>query len=219
MRGSSIVVIVVLIAMVGVIVSANESTQLLNDPGYRPPSEDNAEVVFRKNLGNTTITIFPTVVRTYKGIVYDKSSRAAIKDFLNKEKIAVASLSEEEMNLGKSDPENKTQWGVFQGSISIFGEHLKEKRIETKYAAVMEFLVTPRRSGGEAIGGIQCYILDSEGKNVFSFLLNSHHRLFTEAGLKTDMVSTEGQTELLRKGTEVVIEALRQQLGIIRGKR
>ena len=108
------------------------------------------------------------------------------------------------------------QWNVFQTSMSLFADHLKAHPINTEYALVVECLVTPRRSGGEAVGGIQCYVLDSSGSNAFSFLLNSHHELFTDAQLKIGNVTTESRDELVKKSTEVVIKAFQRQLNIER---
>ena len=85
----------------------------------------------------------------------------------------------------------KIQWQLFKKSMSLFADYLKVHPVNTEYALVVECLVSPRRivsprrSGGEAIGGIQCYVLDSNGSNAFSFLLNSHHELFTDVSQLT----------------------------------
>ena len=41
----------------------------------------------------------------------------------------------------------------------------------------MEFLVPEYQS----VVTIQVYVVDQQGRNVFSFVLNSHHKIFAEA--------------------------------------
>ncbi len=62
------------------------------------------------------------------------------------------------------------------------------------------------------VGGAHIYIVDREGNNVHSFLLNSHHRLFTEAAMRTETPGIAGEDEVVKKAQEVVTTALEQQL-------
>ena len=68
---------------------------------------------------------------------------------------------------------------------------------------------------GKCIGtggviGARIDILDSQGEDAFSFLLNSHHKLFADARLEKEAAGS--RTEMIRKGTDVIIKALQFQL-------
>ncbi len=75
---------------------------------------------------------------------------------------------------------------------------------------LLELLITQTRSRSLAVGGIQCYLLDSSGNNAFSFLINDHHRIFTDAKLKTFDTSAQGVETLVRDATKTALSALQQ---------
>ncbi len=212
MRRCLAVVLAILAGIMSGITYSHGSAAVISAPGYRPPSEGNSDKLFRERLGNIEITVFPTVVRSFGWTKYDELSRERIRTFLEKNNIAKTCHSDQKIDLSESTP--RVQWDLFQKSMSLFVNHLKANPIETEYVLMVEFLVTPKRAGGEAIGGIQCYVLNSSGRNVFSFLLNSHHKLFTGGRLKINDVTDENRPELIRRGTKVVIEAFRRQLDL-----
>ena len=76
----------------------------------------------------------------------------------------------------------------------------------------MEVLFPPIRGSSQAVFGIHCIILDNRGENAFSFLLNSHHQMFVDAKLTADDLSDESRTALIRKATDVGMQALAGQL-------
>jgi hypothetical protein len=63
------------------------------------------------------------------------------------------------------------------------GNELKMKKGNIDYCIIPEILFEPIRQGTLFVFGIHIFILDKQGENVFSFLLNSHHELFIEAKL------------------------------------
>ena len=63
------------------------------------------------------------------------------------------------------------------------GNEIKIKGPTTEYHVIPEILFGPKRQGTLFVFGIHVFILDKEGENVFSFLLNSHHELFVGAKL------------------------------------
>ena len=62
----------------------------------------------------------------------------------------------------------------------------------------------------EVIHVIQCYILDSDGEDAFSFLLNSHQKIFNDARLETEVVKS--RDKLIGKGADAIVTALQFQL-------
>ena len=177
---------------------------------YRPESAPGCDKLFQNNLGKVKITVFPTIVRSFNWTIYDQSSSKRIGMFFETNNLARVHYSNKKIDMSKSTA--KIQWQLFKKSMSLFADQLKTYPINTEYALVVECLVSSRRSGGEAVGGIQCYVLDSSGSNAFSFLLNSHHKLFIDAQLKTNNATAESRDELIKKSTEVVIKAFQRQL-------
>ena len=82
----------------------------------------------------------------------------------------------------------------------------------TDYVLIME-LLTP---DDQSIFGIEIYIVDSEGRNAFSFLLNEHHRIFAEANLIATDTSEEARSAMIGRATDLAVAALNEQIGIAR---
>ena len=184
--------------------------EVVSLPAYRPPSAGAAEASFRERLGETSITVFPTVVRDTQGSSYSQASRATVAEFLVTNQLASATESDDQVDLSASA--GPTQHDLFKQNMALFAQYLEANPVTTEYALLVECLVTPTRSSREAVGGIQCYILDGKGRNAFSFLMNSHHRLFNEANLKVEKTGNEAREALIDRSTRVVLESLRRQL-------
>jgi hypothetical protein len=200
--------------ILGIVVSlggcAKDGNQVIDLPAYRPPSDGTAEASFRERLGETSITVFPTVVRDSQGSSYSQASRATVAEFLVTNQLASATESDDQVDLSASA--GPTQHDLFKQNMALFAQYLEANPVTTEYALLVECLVTPTRSSREAVGGIQCYILDGKGRNAFSFLMNSHHRLFNEANLKVEKTGNEAREALIDRSTRVVLESLRRQL-------
>ena len=111
-----------------------------------------------------------------------------------------------------SEVDEITQWALFQKCLKIFSSHLYENPIESDYSILLEVLITPTISGGLAVGGIQCYILNSDVENAFSFLINSHHNVFNDAEMNTYSDNDENRDILILKATDVFLETFKEQL-------
>ncbi len=205
-------ILIFIIAAVAGSFHTSDSVPAKESTVYRPEVENDVDRTFRKKIGDMSITVFPTIVRSHGLTLYERNSGEKIADFFEKNKLARVQISDHELSISKKV--DITQWSVFQESMKIFADHLKSSEIKTDYALLSEFLLTPRKAGGEAIGGINCFLMSSDGKNVFSFLLNSHHKLFNEAALKTDTVSVEERKQLIEKSTDVIIQSLGKELGV-----
>ena len=185
---------------------------IIDDPGFRPQAEKGADQLFQGRLGNISITVLLAVIRSYDATEYDNASRDRIAEYLRANNLATVEVQDDQIDL--SQAKGSVQWDIFQNGMAIVSDYLSANPIPTEYALLVECLITARRSGGEAVGGIHCYILDAKGQNTFSFLLNSHHRLFVEAQLEAETVSDEARAGLIDSATDVVIEALHRQLGV-----
>jgi len=170
-----------------------------------PVTESDKYKRFYNSLKEKGITIFPAVVINDDGITYDLASRDTIASFFQSRGVSSVHLADEEMDIGGTEGLN-SQWALFERSMSMFSDHLKANAMDSGYALMAEYVV------GGTIHVIQCYILDSNGDDAFSFLLNSHQKLFTDAQQEIDAEALESRDELIGKGSDVIIIALQHQL-------
>lgn len=187
---------------------AHENEEKLPAPGYRPKSDH--AVAFLSSVGTCRMAVFPTIVRTTDGLSYNKASQQAILTHLKNKDIAEPKTCTTKLDL--SQAKGPAQWGLFQSSMKIMAERIKQSSTEADYHMAVDLLVGPRPNGGLAVGGIHVYILDQAGNNAFSFLLNSHHQLLVSAKLKADDASEQAKAKLIANSTRVALQALEQQI-------
>lgn len=170
-----------------------------------PVTESDKYKQFYNSLKEKGITIFPGVVRDDDGTTYDLASRDTIASLFQNRGVSSVQIADQGVDLGGVEGLN-AQWALFERSMSLFSDYLKANAIDSGYALMPEYVV------GGTINVIQCYILDSDGEDAFSFLLNSHQKLFTDAQQKIDEEGLESRDELVGKGSDVIIIALQHQL-------
>jgi hypothetical protein len=171
-------------------------------PAYRPHSENAS--AFLKSLDTATIAVYPSIVRTFEGTLYSVQSQQQIVSLLNEKRITT--VVAESGSVAPGLQLSNIQWDMFQSDMRAIAEQLKIRKSAAQYSLVMEFLV------GQGVGGIHCYIFDRHGENAFSFLLNSHHRLFADAKLEAADTSEASRAKLIEKATSVGVKALVQQV-------
>jgi len=159
---------------------------------------------FYHSLKEKGITVFPGVVKNDDGTTYHLASRDTIASFFQNRGVSNVYLADGEVSLGGLEAIN-SQWALFERSMPLFSDYLKANPIDSGCALVAEYVAD------ETINVIQCYILDSDGEDAFSFLLNSHHKLFADAQQEIDAETVESRDELIGKGTDVIIKALQYQ--------
>jgi hypothetical protein len=138
-----------------------------------------AEKQFKQDLGNATITVFPAAVRRAQ-ITHDAAAAQQVANYLKDQKLADATASDAEVPLTGSWHSNEsTMW---KESALALAAYVKEHPINTHYAMLPEYLIL---GGSGAIGGVHLYVVDSNGRVVAGFGLNSHHKLFNEINPKT----------------------------------
>lgn len=130
------------------------------------------EAAFRKALGSTRITVYPTYVRIGEGGSYDAASARALADWFNAQHLANATVSSEEVALRGEWRMNQAR--MFRASIEAFAEYVREHPPATEYAVMAEFLM----GAEDRVGGVHCYVVAADGTPVFGFLQNSHHKTF-----------------------------------------
>jgi len=187
---------------------AHEQAEALAEPGYRPGSSLSA--LFVSEVATTEIAVFPTIVRTPDTSGYSIASRQRVVEFLNNNGLGTGMAADIEFYMGPV--EARSQYEMFLNSMETIGAQLSEYKRQVDYVMVLELLFPPVRAGTTAVFGIHCFVLAPDGTNAFSFLLNSHHKLFVDANLRTSDITAKGRERLAIKSTEVALTALKQQI-------
>lgn len=183
-------------------------------PGYRPcPGQSGLDQAFVDALKESSITVYPSVFRSN---LFPSSSeqvpQKALADCFTNIPTKRVEVSDTSINLMDANSNGPGQKGVFDTGLTQLAEQIKAIQPTTDYICVAEYLHTATRSGGQAIGGIQCYILNAQGENVFSFLLNSHHDLFNQAELRASTPDIDEKIALLDRASSITCQALLSQI-------
>ena len=181
----------------------NSSKKDINNPGYRP--ESMLDQKFIDSYKESKLIIYPTIIRTPSTTTWSGSLSEEFTQNLN---------SVEPLNLGlrkeKLDPgelKGQAQYQFFQNDMERLGSEIKEKKENIDYYIIPEILFEPQREGTLFVFGIHLFILNHEGENAFSFLLNSHHPLFVEAKLYAYNPDENDIEALKQRSLEVAAQA------------
>ncbi len=183
---------------------AHEADETVSDPGFRPYSEYASAFVHR--LDEATIAVHPTLIRGPVGTSHSVASQKQIIGSIGDKNPWTAIEGSIRVDLGRL--EARSQWELFLNDIERISETLKGQPPDADYHLFLE-LMSPVSN---RIFGIHCYVFDRRGRNAFSFLLNSHHRLFSDARLTTRVTSEKGIAKLVDKATDVARVAFKAQV-------
>jgi len=89
------------------------------------------------------------------------------------------------------------------------GNEIKKKKEKIDYFIIPEIVFEPERNGTLFVFGIHIFILNNEGENAFSFLLNSHHEFFVEAKLYAYNPDENDLEALKKRCLEVGVKAFK----------
>ena len=201
-------VVVVLAASTVLLGCPGDKSTTSAAPGIQPESERASQ--FLASVGTGTITVLPTLVRTHEGTLYWPASQETVAAFINERGLGIGKTADLKVDLSSS--KGTYQWDMFQSSLELVGEQVAGLVVLTDYVAVLELLVTKTKNGGSAVGGIQCYIVDSKGEDAFSFLLNANEKLFKDAQLVAQDGSKASKEALIQAATQVALAALDKQI-------
>ena len=182
-----------------------ETGEVVIDPAFRPHSENAS--VFLETLKTGKVAVYPSIIRTVDETGYSVASQQQIVALLNQKQVTTALPATD--NIDPGELKVSSQWDMFLNDMHAIAGELKNRKLPVQYNLVMEFLLPP---GNQSIFGIHCYVLDQQGENAFSFLLNSHHKLFVDAGLNARDSSPASRATLISKATQVGVNALVQQV-------
>lgn len=184
---------------------AHETEEKIADPGFRPESEYSQ--AFLDALDTAVVAVYPTIIRRANRTANSYESRDQIVAFLNEHDVVKAVAGSKRIDLGRMP--RISQWDIFTSDMARIAESEKGRRADAQYHLFMEILLPV--SDGEVFG-VECYMLDSDGNNAFSFLLNSHHQAFVSARLFAKDSSEAARNLLLEKATLLGVTALHAQI-------
>lgn len=159
-------------------------------------------------IQQSSITVFPAVVRTQDGTTYNTQTAQSIRAFLQEKTDAQVSVSTVEIDMTGTIPEKGFQYDIFQNSMKHFGEYVKQHHIKTEYALLTDYLISRTPNGEYGVGGIHCYVVKQNGERAYGLILNSHHPNFQQGGLQTDDGTPDGLNELVNRCTDVLLKTL-----------
>lgn len=186
------------------LVLADEPAQTISEPGFRPQSEYAAG--FLDAVGSAKIAVLPTIVRRVERTAHSFESQEQIVSFLTESGITTAVTKSRRIDLRSL--RRPSQWEIFEYGAESIAEKLEGYETGADYTLVMELLVP----GDQAVFGIEVYILNKQGRSVFSFLLNSHHQIFADAKLAAGNSSETARNEMIKRATQVGLTALQEQI-------
>lgn len=192
----------------GLLAFADEPEHTTPFPGYRPPSEYAQS--FLDTVDTATIAVLPTIVRRDDRTAHSFASQGRVVTYLNETGLATATSKSRRVKMPQM--QRVSQWELFEYGMRTVADAIEGYRTDADYTLVMEILLPV----DHAVFGIEVYILDQQGENAFSFLLNEHHEMFVDAKLYARSSSEDARIKMIAAATEVGLDALTRQIDMAR---
>lgn len=174
-------------------------------PGFRPESA--LEQAFINFYKESKFIIYPTITRVIDTTTWSKLLSKEFAQNLKRDENLNIRLNENIIKPGELM--GKSQFEFFQNDMVSLGNEIKMKKKNIDYCVIPEIVFEPERNGTLFVFGIHVFILNNEGENVFSFLLNSHHDLFIEAKLYAYNPNENDLLDLKRRCMKVAVKAFK----------
>jgi hypothetical protein len=153
---------------------------------------------FRQSLGKTTVTVYPSIVRSTRSTVaesWDEDGARQIAAYIEKRGWARVAVATDHLQITGHPGHNQAK--MFRTSMTSFGQWVNAHPTETEYACVAEYLMM----GERGVGGVHVYFVRKDGAPAFGSLANSHWEEFKEVKPRT-----------VEDATKVAIGALERRL-------
>jgi hypothetical protein len=185
---------------------AHAPEETIPQPGFRPPAAEAG--AFIASLDGATVEVHPAMVRRADRTAFSTSSQHQFANALHATGLLTATTTAHRPRIGQGPLRHQSQGAHFQSTLAELAGALATRPTDADYRLILEFLVPDPQS----VFGIQCYILDRQGRNAFSFLLNDHHAMFAEAHLHTKDSSEPARAAMIADATRVAGAALQAQI-------
>jgi len=183
----------------------NSLNKNISNSGFRPESD--LAQTFINSYKESKFIIYPTITRAVDTTTWSKLLSKEFAKNLKRVKNLNIRLNENLINPGELM--GKSQFEFFKNDMVRLGNEIKMKKEKIDYCIIPEILFEPKRNGTLFVFGIHVFILNNEGENVFSFLLNSHHELFVEAKLYAYNPNENDLEELKQRCLNVGVKAFK----------
>jgi len=157
----------------------NSLNKNISNIGFKPESDFSQ--AFINSYKESKFIIYPTITRAIDTTTWSKLLSKEFAQNLKRDNNLNIRLNKNLLNPGELM--GKSQFEFFKNDMERLGNEIKMKKEKIDYCIIPEIIFEPKREGTLFVFGIHIFILNNEGGNVFSFLLNSHHELFVEAKL------------------------------------
>jgi len=183
----------------------NSLNKNISNPGFKPESDFSQ--AFVNSYKDSKLIIYPTITRAIDTTTWSKLLSKEFAQNLKRDENLNIRLNENLLNPGELMGES--QFEFFKNDMERLGNEIKMKKEKIDYCIIPEILFEPKREGTLFVFGIHIFILNNEGENVFSFLLNSHHELFVEAKLYAYNPNENNLEELKKRCLDVGVKAFK----------
>ena len=183
----------------------NSLNKNISNPGFKPESDFSQ--VFINSYKESKFIIYPTITRAIDTTTWSELLSKEFAQNLKRDENLNIRLNENFLNPGELM--GKSQFEFFKNDMEKLGNEIKVKKEKMDYCIIPEILFEPKRNGTLFVFGIHIFILNNEGENVFSFLLNSHHELFVEAKLYAYNPNENDLEELKQRCLNVGVKAFK----------
>ncbi len=202
--GTSLTFLMMLLLGLSMAAVSHEVHEKIPNPGYRPNSEHMTG--FLDAIDTATVAVLPTIVQRQDRSVHWFASQQQLIAELNEHNIG--SAHSKRLRLDRGPVAARSQWQIFEATLEAVAEVVRGKEIDADYIILLEILVPT----GQSVFGIEVYIVDREGRNAFSFLLNSHHQVFADANLVAADTTEAARTAMIEAATQLAATALVAQI-------
>lgn len=161
--------------------------------GCRGPVDPQGHERFTRELGSSTLTVFPAHVNRAGAREWDTPAAERIARLLGEERWFDARTSAIQIPLPLGWHMNQAR--MLRDGAEAFAVWVREHPIETRYALIADYLL-----GDRAAVGVHVFVVDAQGTIVHVSLWNSHWEPFQEVDPKT-----------IDECTQVVLRGLRGQ--------
>lgn len=189
----------------GMGVELSSPNKYKDNPGFLVESELNQ--AFINSYKASKFIIFPTITRTVDNTNWSELLSATFAQKLKRDENLDVSLNKDVLDPGELI--GKGQFEFFKNDMKSLANELRLKKVASDYYIIPEILFAPKSNETLFAFGIHIFILNKEGENVYSFLLNSHHELFIDAKLYAFNPNESELEELQQRCLDVGLKAFR----------
>ncbi len=183
----------------------NSLNKNISNPGFKPESDFSQ--AFINSYKESKFIIYPTITRAIDTTTWSKSLSKKFAKNLKRDENLNVRLNKTLLNPGEL--KGKSQFEFFNNDMERLGNAINMKNEKRDYYIIPEIIFEPKRNGTLFVFGIHIFILNNEGENVFSFLLNSHHELFVEAKLYAYNPSENDLEDLKKRALDAGVKAFK----------